>query len=121
MARVVDNERNDSRRWTNIAARSFCMAAFRACCRLSLFGALGLLWSTDAALAAPSFTASLDRNVVPVGETVTLSLAFEGVTPPSSPSLPTLPNLSLTPGVSQSSEFSFVNGQQTSRQTYSYT
>src|SRR5437867_4076447 len=67
----------------------------------------GLVWMVGSATAGPSFTASLDRNVVPAGETVTLSLVFEGVSPPTSPSLPALPNLSLTPGVSQSSEFSF--------------
>ncbi len=73
------------------------------------------------AAAAPSFTATLDRNVVPVGESVTLNLIFEGVTPSGSPQLPALPNLAVSPGVSQSSEFSFVNGQQTSKQTHSYT
>ena len=81
----------------------------------------GLVWMVGSATAGPSFSAALDRNVVPAGETVTLSLVFEGVSPPTSPSLPALPNLSLTPGVSQSSEFSFINGQQTSKQTYSYT
>src|SRR2546422_52770 len=53
---------------------------------------LGLLWMAGSAIAGPSFTASLDRNVVPAGETVTLSLVFEGVSPPTSPSLPALPN-----------------------------
>jgi len=72
-------------------------------------------------LAAPSFTATLDRNVVPVGETVTLSLIFEGANPTGAPTLPAFRNLVVAPGVNQSSSFSFANGQQTSRQTYSYT
>ena len=72
------------------------------------------------AAAAPGFSASLDRNVVPVGESVTLNLIFEGLSPAGPPQLPTLSNLSFV-GVSQSSSFSFLNGQQTSTQTYSYT
>ena len=73
------------------------------------------------ASAAPSFTTTLDRNVVPVGESVTLSLVFEGATPAGAPALPALPNLTVAPGVNQSSQFAFNNGQQTARQTYSYT
>ena len=73
------------------------------------------------AVAAPSFTATLDRNVVPVGETVTLSLVFEGATPTGAPPLPQIRNVGVAPGVNQSSAYSFVNGQQTSRQTYGYT
>ena len=72
-------------------------------------------------VAAPTFTAVLDRNVVPVGETVTLSLIFEGANPSGAPTLPAFRNLAVAPGVNQSSSFSFANGQQTSRQTYSYT
>lgn len=83
---------------------------------------VGWMWlTTGAGLAASSFTATLDRNVVPVGESVTLNLIFEGVSPAGAPSLPTIRNVAVTPGVNQSSSYSFVNGQQTSRQTYSYT
>lgn len=87
--------------------------------------AIGLsVWMLLAACegaAAATFTATLDRNVVPVGETVTLSLIFEGVTPTGAPPLPPLRNLAVAQGVNQSSSYSFVNGQQTSRQTYGYT
>ncbi len=65
--------------------------------------------------SAASLTATLDRNVVPVGESVTLSLAFDGVGAADPPTLPPIPNVTLAPGNSQRSEFSFVNGQQSSR------
>lgn len=72
-------------------------------------------------IAAPSFTARLDRAAVAVGETITLSLVFEGLNPNGAPPLPVLPGLASAGGVSQSSEFNIVNGQQTSRMTYNYT
>lgn len=84
------------------------------------FAVLCLL-AAAAVVAAPSFTTALDRNVVPVGETVTLSLIFEGATPTGAPPLPQIRNVGVAPGVSQSTSYSFINGQQTSRQTYSYT
>lgn len=79
-----------------------------------------LLFASLTAFAAPSFTARLDRNTVAVGETVTLNLVFEGLNPNGAPPLPLLPNLAAAGGVSQSSEFNIVGGQQTSRMTYSY-
>jgi hypothetical protein len=71
------------------------------------------------ALAA-SLTATVDRNVVPVGESVTLNLAFEGVTPSGTPTLPAMTGL--TPrGVSQSSSVTIINNQASQTFTYSYT
>ncbi|MBK8002001.1 MAG: protein BatD [Verrucomicrobia bacterium] len=84
---------------------------------VTIFAALIAVAST----AAPSFTAALDRNVVPVGETVTLSLIFEGGGPGGAPQLPQIRNVAVAPGVNQSSSYTFANGQQTARQTYSYT
>jgi hypothetical protein len=83
-----------------------------------------LLWlglAASPASSAPTFSVTLDRNVVPVGETVTLNMVFEGATPPAAPPLPALPNLRVGGAVGQSTELSFVNGQQTSKQTYTYT
>ena len=85
----------------------------------AVLGSLLLLFCQPST-AAPGFSATLDRNVVPVGESVTLNLVFEGISPAGPPQLPALPNLSFG-GVSQSSAFSFANGQQTSTLTYSYT
>ena len=65
--------------------------------------------------SAATLNATLDRNVVPVGERVTLSVAFDGVGAADPPTLPPIPNVTLSPGSSQRSEFSFVNGQQSSR------
>jgi hypothetical protein len=84
----------------------------------------GLLWlglGAVPAWSAPAFSVTLDRNVVPVGETVTLNMIFEGATPAAAPPLPALPNLRAGGAVGQSTELSFVNGQQTSKHTYTYT
>jgi len=70
------------------------------------------------ALAA-SLTATVDRNVVPVGESVTLNLAFEGAAPSGPPNLPAMTGL--TPrGVSQSTAVTIVNGRTSQTLTYSY-
>src|SRR5262245_57052707 len=71
--------------------------------------------------AAPGFTAQLDRNVVPIGESVTLSLVFEDIKPAGAPALPPLQNLTVTGGVGQSSQMTFVNGQRTESLTLTYT
>lgn len=75
----------------------------------------------SAVMAAPSVTASLDRDVVPVGETVTLTLTFLGGAPQAAPALPNLPNLQSTGGVNQSSKINIVNGQMTSEVILQYT
>ncbi len=85
-----------------------------------LVAAFGFFWLAAAAVAAPGLTAALDRNVMPVGESVTLSLTFEGAAPDAALTLPALPNLSVQ-AVAQSKEVTIVNGQQTSRVTFNYT
>lgn len=91
----------------------------------SLRGRVALLFVhlvlISGAAAAPSFNTTLDRNVVPVGETVTLSLVFEGAAPAGTPALPPIRNVAVAPGASQSTSYSFVNGQQSSTHTFSYT
>ena len=79
-----------------------------------------LLWAGAVASAAPSLTAKLDRQVVPVGESVTLSLTFNDVTPSGPPQLPPMQNLRVTPNISQSQQVSIVNGAQTFSFTYNY-
>ncbi len=67
---------------------------------------------------AGSFTASLDRDTVTLGETATLSLAFEGGSPPNPP-VPDVPGLDITSsGTTQS--LSFINGAMTSTVTVTY-
>src|ERR1051325_9861451 len=75
----------------------------------------GGLWFTLFFAAAftgfsASFTASLDRDTIMMGETATLTLKFEGGSPKSVPTPPNIPNLQIAaPGSSQN--YSFVNGQ----------
>ncbi len=66
-------------------------------------------------LNGATFTATLDRDSLVVGENVTLTLTFEGGQPASVPSPPNIPNLQFaSSGTAISSEF--VNGQ--SRTTF---
>src|SRR5687768_15262297 len=68
---------------------------------------------------AASLSAAVDRNVVPVGESVTLSLTFEGAAPQATPGLPSIPNFRVQ-GVSQSSSITIINGQATHKFTYDF-
>jgi hypothetical protein len=70
------------------------------------------------ALAA-SFTASLDRNVISVNESATMTLKFEGGLPADVPAAPNVPGLSIS-SKGQSSQFNFVNGKSTSILSYDY-
>jgi len=70
-----------------------------------------LLWSAAPhALIAATFTATLDRETVTVGETATLSLTFKGGEPKSIPVLPQLPNLQIA-GEGTSRNVVIDNGQ----------
>ncbi len=85
----------------------------------SLATLLAWLIAAVPALAA-SLTATVDRNVVPVGESMTLNLAFEGVTPAGPPTLPAVAGL--TPrAVTQSSAMTIINGRANQTFTYTYT
>ena len=66
-------------------------------------------------LRAQSLSATVDRNSVPVGESLTLTLTFDGVNATAAPTLPPLPNFTILPSVSQRNEISFSNGQQSMR------
>jgi hypothetical protein len=69
-----------------------------------------LLWCSSAITFAASFTATLDRETVTVGESATLSLKFEGGEPKQMPSLPPIPNLQISSEAS-SRNISIINGQ----------
>jgi hypothetical protein len=71
------------------------------------------------AAGAASFTASLDRDSMMLGEQATLSLKFEGVQPQDAPGMPNIAGLQFQ-YVGPSSSFSFINGQTTSSVTYNY-
>src|SRR5439155_24013868 len=59
---------------------------------------------------AANFTATLDRETVPVGESATLTLSFEGGQPRSTPVPPEIPNLQIT-DTGSSTRVEYVNGQ----------
>ena len=82
--------------------------------------AILLAWLLAAVPAlAASLTATVDRNLVPVGESVTLNLTFDGATPSGQPNLPAMTGL--TPaGVTQSSALTIINGRPSQTFTYSY-
>jgi len=94
-------------------------AGTRLAARLALLGLL--LGSASGPGLAASFTARLDRTSVPVGESVTLSLTFEGAAPPGSPGLPEFPGFNIVPGISQRTEMTLNGGQQSLRRIFEYT
>jgi hypothetical protein len=95
--------------WANFNPRSRCPAGLR------LLPALAAWWLSLAPslLSAATFTATLDRDTVTVGESATLTFSFEGGEPKAIPSLPALPNLQVAGGGS-SRNISMINGQVTS-------
>ena len=81
-----------------------------------LFGFTGI-WPLFA--AKPNFTTSLDRESVIVGETVVLTLKFEGISPKGMPTLPAIPGLQTLGGVSSSVNSSFSPEGMSSSTSYS--
>lgn len=71
------------------------------------------------ALAAPSFTATLDRNVIAVGDSAALTLTFQGGEPDGPPAPPSVPNLSIEYR-GQSSQIQIINGRYSSSLVYTY-
>ena len=72
------------------------------CLLLKIAGSFALF-----AAAKPNFSAAVDRESVIVGETVVLTLKFEGVSPKGMPSIPQIPGLQTLGGVSSSVNSSF--------------
>ncbi|MGO8839330.1 MAG: BatD family protein [Limisphaerales bacterium] len=86
-----------------------------------MFGAvmvLAALGPGAGRLDAASFTASLDRDTIALGETATLSLTFEGGQPPTAPA-PDVPGLEIV-NTGNSQNFSIINGQMSSTVTITY-
>jgi hypothetical protein len=67
---------------------------------------------------AASFTTSLDRSTVILGETVTLSFKFEGVQTGGMPQLPHIPGLQPAGGTSSGFNSTIVDGKMQTVQTY---
>ena len=99
------------------------MVSFRNTFRASLLSqtrswrhvarALSLFVLLAAAANAATFTATLDRDTITLGEGATLSLSFEGGTPDNVPLPSGIPNLQVTE-TGTSTQFSFSNGQSSS-------
>jgi oxygen tolerance protein BatD len=80
-----------------------------------------VLWGSGVmALAQPNLTAKLDRQNVPLGESVTLSLIFSDTSPGDAPNLPAIPNVKVAPSVSTSQSVSIFNGVRSQSVTFDY-
>ena len=80
----------------------------------------GALWWCVAAAQAAKFTAALDRDAVLLGESVKLTLSFEGASPGGMPRLPAIPGLQVGGGMSSSFNSTIgPDGKAQSVQSYS--
>jgi len=88
---------------------------------LAVATALGYVAAGGMALAAAaaSFTASLDREVVTLGESATLALRFEGGEPRTVPVPPAIPNLEIA-YLGPTKEIAIVNQAVSSSVTHSF-
>src|SRR4029077_21131542 len=77
-----------------------------------IFGIL-TAWLVSSSSHAATFTATLDRDSITVGETATLTLKVEGGEPSSMSGPPSIPNLEFA-GQGTSRNISIVNGQSSS-------
>jgi hypothetical protein len=73
-----------------------------------------------ATLDAATFTASLDRDTIALGESATLSLTFEDGSPRNVPMPSNVAGLQIA-YVGPSSQFSYINGETKSTVTYNFT
>jgi len=71
------------------------------------------------AVSAVTFTASLERDTISIGDSTSLQLTFDGAQPETPPNLPDVPNLQIR-YVGPASQVSFVNGRVSSRITHNY-
>jgi hypothetical protein len=81
---------------------------------------LAVLCLGSVQLDAATFTASLDRDTIALGESATLSLTFEDGSPRNVPMPSNVAGLQIA-YVGPSSQFSFVNGETKSTVTYNFT
>ncbi|HXB59065.1 MAG TPA: BatD family protein [Candidatus Acidoferrales bacterium] len=106
--------------WKNNAVRGngFHAKVGRLCLRHGKVFAVTLGLLVSFAASAANFTASLDRDSIAMGETVTLTMTFEGGQPQNSPT-PDVAGLDFA-NTGNSSSFSWNNGQMTSGVTVTY-
>lgn len=70
--------------------------------------------------AAATFSASLDRNAISLGESAILTLTYNEGTPDELPVLPTVANLTIR-RTGQRSQFNFVNGRSSTQVIHEHT
>jgi hypothetical protein len=85
----------------------------------AVFILAAMLFAVSTARAV-TFTSSLDRDTIALGESATLSLTFDGGSPKNVPLPPDIPGLEIS-YVGPSSQFSFINGQTSSTITHRFT
>src|SRR5690349_22970361 len=107
---VAGLKRSETKAIRALAKRAGCLLSAWCC----------LLFSAATTCAAPQVRAELNRQVLPPGESVILSLTFEGGAPAGVPTLPPIPNVNVL-GTSQRSEFTFANGVSSGRQVFEFT
>ncbi len=81
--------------------------------------ALILFFVGNSAAAAPSFTATLDRSTIGLGESATLSLTFTDLSLQEQLNLPGIPNVRWN-GLGRSTSTTIVNGQASSITTHKF-
>ena len=79
----------------------------------------GLYLALGRLAGAASVNASLASPTVALGETVALTISFDGVASAGAPQLPALPNFQVV-GSSQGTEMNFANGVTQQRQNFTY-
>jgi len=115
MWKLVENLKNACLSARSVARRTDLRLKARALITLALF----LLTANGALAATPSMSARLDRDSAAVGESVTLTLTFEGVSPKGPPNLPPLAGVQASYS-GQSSAFNFINGESSSSVSFTY-
>jgi BatD DUF11 like domain len=80
---------------------------------------IGLGCAAGGAVKGATFTATLDRDTITLGDNATLSLNFSGGTPSKLPAVPDQPNLQIQ-NYGTSTQASWVNGQSTIIQSYNF-
>lgn len=103
-------ERLSDRRHRNSTGPAGCSRI--AVILLGLFALVGSAWGV-------TFTASLDRDTIYLGESVGLALTFEGAQPQDTPNIPKVTNLQIQ-YAGPASSFSFVNGKTSSKVTHNF-
>ena len=88
--------------------------------RRFVFIAAILFFSLPCLANAASFTVSLDRNTVTLGESATLTMTFEGGAPNGLPTLPTVSNLRIVDAGGEFTKMTYIQGQVSSTRSHTF-